>query len=220
LSFQVWPYLLNHYKFGSSPEDRQNTDIENNTEYRQILEDWKAVEAYILQNDKEHEVDGVSMGSTGSRDEVYEQLEMISTGLEKAGNFEQKRGSIEEPSVEGLDEVAKQRLMSGQDLTLTTNGDDVESGCCDCGDDIGKLSHTFLCRGCGKKFTSELNGNVNNVRLTNGHDIRDSDGEYIVNGSRHGKEGTSDAESDDSSLCKQCSQDSSTSSGPYSVSNT
>lgn len=155
------------------------------------------------------------MGSTGSRDEVYEQLEMISTGLEKAGSFEQKRGSIEEPAVEGLDEEAKQRLMSGQDLSSTTNGDDVESGCCDCGEDIGKLSHTFVCRGCGKRFTSELNGNVNNVRLTNGHDGE----EFMVNGGgRHAKEGTSDAESDDSSLCKQCSQDSSTSSGPYSVS--
>ncbi|XP_031553392.1 small G protein signaling modulator 1-like isoform X2 [Actinia tenebrosa] len=210
---EVWPYLLNHYKFGSTPEERQKADQDNNTDYRQTLEDWKAVEACILRNDKEHEIDGVSMGSTGSRDEVYEHLEMISTGLEKVGSFEQKRGSIEEPAVEGLDEEAKQRLMSGQDLSLTTNGDDVESGCCDCGEDIGKLSHTFVCRGCGKRFTSELNGNVNNGPLTNGHD-----GEYMVNGGgRHGKEGTSDGESDDSSLCKQCSQDSSTSSGPYSA---
>ncbi|KAK3737452.1 hypothetical protein QZH41_008338 [Actinostola sp. cb2023] len=214
---EAWPYLLNHYNFGSTPEEREQTDKDSNSNYRQILDDWRAVEAYIIQNDKDHEVDGVSMGSTGSRDEVYEQLEMISSGLEKIGNFEEKRGSIEEPSVEGLDEESKQRLMSGQDLHMTTNGDDVESGCCDCGEDINndKMSHVILCRGCGKKFSTELNGN--DTTLTNGHDMKSDDGGYIESHFRTSKDGMSDPESDDSSLCKQCSQDGSISSGPYSA---
>lgn len=210
---QIWPYLLNHYKFGSTPQERENTDKENNSHYRQILDDWKAVEAYIIQNDKDHEVDGVSMGSSGSRDEVYEQLEMISSGLEKTNNLEEKRGSIEEPSVEGLDEESKQRIMSGQDLTM--NGDEVESGCCDCGEDVNadKMSHVILCRGCGKTFSNELNGNDNT--MTNGHDRVES--EYIESHCKTSRDTMSDQESDDVSLCKQCSQDGSTSSGPYTV---
>lgn len=80
------------------------------------------------------------MDSIGSRDEVFEQLEMISSGLEKLENFNCQRVSIEEFEIEGFDEVVKVRLMNGQFIILVKNGDDVESGCCsDCGEDNGKF---------------------------------------------------------------------------------
>lgn len=207
----MWPYLLGHYKFGSTPRDRQETDIAAQNEFRSIMEEWKDVESVIQQQEKEHEVDGISMGSTGSRDEVYEQLEMIHNGLEKSEAFTHQRVSIEEPEIEGLDEAAKARLMNGQLIIPHQNGDDAESGCCsDCGEENVKITSALrTCQKCSKSFDSvaELNGNATG-HIPNGH------------GSRHNSEKDSDGDMDSPIYCKQCSRTSngSKSSCPYSVS--
>lgn len=219
---QVWPYLLGHYKFGSTPRDRQATDRAANDEFRSIMEEWKDVESVIQQQEKEHEMDGISMDSTGSRDEVYEQLEMISNGLEKSENFNHQRVSIEEPEIEGLDEDAKARLMNGGQLIIADkNGEDAESGCCsDCGEENGKLiliSRT--CQRCSKRFNSavEMNGNGAG-HVPNGHDSRYSETSVEQEESqRTSHNGDTDFTP---VLCKQCSQGStgSRASCPYSVS--
>ncbi|KAL9981050.1 hypothetical protein ACROYT_G009707 [Oculina patagonica] len=202
---EVWPYLLGHYKFGSTPRDRQATDKAANEEFRSIMEEWKDVESVIRQQEKD-EMDGISMGSTGSRDEVYEQLEMISNGLEKSENFNRQRVSIEEPEIEGLDEDAKARLMNGQLIIPNKNGDDAESGCCsDCGEENGKwISMARTCQRCSKRFNSsvELNGNGAG-HVPNGHDSRYSEGtgEHESQQTRHEGE-----DSEVPVLCKQCSQ--------------
>lgn len=183
------------------------------------MEEWKDVESVIRQQEKD-EMDGISMDSTGSRDEVYEQLEMISNGLEKSENFNRPRVSIEEPEIEGLDEDAKARLMNGQLITPNRNGDDAESGCCsDCGEDNGKwISMARTCQRCSKRFNSsvELNGNGAG-HVPNGHDSRYSEGtgEQESQQTRHEGE-----DSEVPVLCKQCSQGStgSRASCQYSVS--
>ncbi|KAM7433857.1 Small G protein signaling modulator 2 [Porites harrisoni] len=207
---EVWPYLLGHYKFGSTSRDRQETDRTAQNEFRSIMEEWKDVESVIQQQEKEHEVDGISMGSTGSRDEVYEQLEMIHNGLEKSEAFTHQRVSIEEPEIEGLDEAAKARLMNGQLIIPHQNGDDAESGCCsDCGEENVKITSSLrTCQKCSKSFDSvaELNGNATG-HIPNGH------------GSRHNSEKDSDGDMDSPIYCKQCSRTSngSKSSCPYST---
>ncbi|KAI8740035.1 small G protein signaling modulator 1 [Biomphalaria glabrata] len=50
---QVWPYLLGHHKFGSSPEEREGLEQAVRTEYEKIMSEWLAVEAIIRQRDKE-----------------------------------------------------------------------------------------------------------------------------------------------------------------------
>ena len=216
--FKVWPYLLGHYKFGSTPRDRQETDRAAHDEFRSIMEEWKDVENVIQQQEKEHELDGISMDSTGSRDEVYEQLEMIHNGLEKSEAFTHQRVSIEEPEIEGLDEAAKARLMNGQLIIPDQNGEDAESGCCsDCAEDIGKISTSRTCQRCSKRFNSavELNGNGTS-HISNGHDSR-----YSEANSEKGSKGTSDdGDSEGPIYCKQCSQNStgSRASCQYSVS--
>ncbi|BFZ04787.1 hypothetical protein BsWGS_07825 [Bradybaena similaris] len=50
---QVWPYLLGHYKFGSSQEEREGLDQAVRTEYEKVMSEWLAVEAIIRQRDKE-----------------------------------------------------------------------------------------------------------------------------------------------------------------------
>ena len=212
----MWPYLLGHYKFGSSPQDRQATDRTANDKYCSILEEWKDVENIIQQQEKEHEMDGISMDSTGSRDEVYEQLEMISSGLERSENLARQRVSIEEPEIEGLDEEAKARLMNGQVLIPEKNGDDAESGCCsDCGEESSKVAKPLTCQRCSKQCNlMEMNGNGINY-FPNGHDSR-----YEEETHARQEETSLPRDNDPPVFCKQCSQGSigSRASCPYSVS--
>ena len=216
----MWPYLLGHYKFGSTPRDRQATDKAASQEFRSIMEEWKDVESVIRQQEKDREMDGISMDSTGSRDEVYEQLEMISNGLEKSENLHHQRVSIEEPEIEGLDEDAKARLMNGQLIIASKNGDEAESGCCsDCGEENGKwITMARTCQQCSKRFDSsvELNGNGTS-HLPNGHDSRHTEESSEQESQRTGHERE---DTEVPVLCKQCSQGStgSRASCQYSVS--
>lgn len=119
-------------------------------------------------------MDGILMDSIGSRDEVYEQLEMISNGLEKFENLYYQRVSIEEFEIEGFDEDGKVRFMNGQFIIFNKNGDEVESGCCsDCGEEIVKwIIMVRICQWCSKRFNFfvELNGNGIGY-LVNGYDF-------------------------------------------------
>ena len=202
----MWPYLLGHYKFGSTREERQDVDRATAEKYRSITEEWQAVESVIQQRNKD-ELDGMSISSTGSRDEVYEQLEMIGSGLEKSPTMATKRGSIEEPDIEGLDPEARAKLFNGH---LEVDGEGAESVGCDCVNAVGKFSNSSSsCERCGRQLASEFSGN--SVNVPNGHDtILVDNGEAKIRG----------GESDERSLCKQCSQESAGSNSsecPYSV---
>ncbi|XP_070204553.1 small G protein signaling modulator 1-like isoform X3 [Littorina saxatilis] len=50
---EVWPYLLGHYKFKSTPEERATLDDTVHTQYERIMSEWLAVEAIVRQRDKE-----------------------------------------------------------------------------------------------------------------------------------------------------------------------
>ncbi|GFO01147.1 small G protein signaling modulator 1 [Plakobranchus ocellatus] len=50
---QVWPYLLGHYKFGSTFEEREELEAVMGAEYEKVMSEWLAVEAIIRQRDKE-----------------------------------------------------------------------------------------------------------------------------------------------------------------------
>nr|KAG5690241.1 hypothetical protein BaRGS_026693 [Batillaria attramentaria] len=49
----VWPYLLGHYKFKSTPQERACLDDTMRQGYERIMSEWLAVEAIIRQRDKE-----------------------------------------------------------------------------------------------------------------------------------------------------------------------
>ena len=49
----MWPYLLGHYKFGSTKEQRDADDLEIRTAYEHTMTEWLAVEAIVRQRDKE-----------------------------------------------------------------------------------------------------------------------------------------------------------------------
>ncbi|KAL4223147.1 Small G protein signaling modulator 2 [Mactra antiquata] len=50
---QVWPYLLGHYKFDSTQEDRDYLDKKTQTLYEKTMSEWLAIEAIIKQREKE-----------------------------------------------------------------------------------------------------------------------------------------------------------------------
>ncbi|XP_026805238.1 small G protein signaling modulator 2-like isoform X6 [Rhopalosiphum maidis] len=50
---EVWPFLLGHYKFGSTIEERNAVDLRCKQEYETTMSEWMAVEAIIRQKDRE-----------------------------------------------------------------------------------------------------------------------------------------------------------------------
>ncbi|XP_075159014.1 small G protein signaling modulator 1-like [Haematobia irritans] len=50
---EVWPYLLGHYSFGSSTEERQKLDDTSKHYYETTMSEWLAVEAIVRQREKE-----------------------------------------------------------------------------------------------------------------------------------------------------------------------
>ncbi|XP_067136367.1 small G protein signaling modulator 1-like isoform X3 [Centruroides vittatus] len=50
---EVWPYLLGHYEFGSSQEEREQHDKSIQSSYESIMSEWLAVEAIVKQRNKE-----------------------------------------------------------------------------------------------------------------------------------------------------------------------
>lgn len=49
----VWPYLLGHYSFDSTLEEKNHRDKEVQQMYEMIMSEWLAVEAIVRQRDKE-----------------------------------------------------------------------------------------------------------------------------------------------------------------------
>ncbi|XP_022176977.1 small G protein signaling modulator 2-like isoform X5 [Myzus persicae] len=50
---EVWPFLLGHYKFGSTVEEQNAVDLRCKQEYETTMSEWMAVEAIIRQKDRE-----------------------------------------------------------------------------------------------------------------------------------------------------------------------
>ncbi|EEB20263.1 run and tbc1 domain-containing protein, putative [Pediculus humanus corporis] len=50
---EVWPFLLGHYEFGSTIQQRVELDLTTQHNYETIMSDWLAVEAIVRQRDKE-----------------------------------------------------------------------------------------------------------------------------------------------------------------------
>lgn len=53
VNLQVWPYLLGHYKFGSTTDEREELDKACRQNYETTMSEWLAVEAIVRQRDKE-----------------------------------------------------------------------------------------------------------------------------------------------------------------------
>lgn len=68
---EVWPYLLGHYSFGTTPEQRAELDETNRHYYETTMSEWLAVEAIVRQRDKEKTASAVAkLSSEGSEHQL------------------------------------------------------------------------------------------------------------------------------------------------------
>ncbi|KAK3084137.1 hypothetical protein FSP39_008789 [Pinctada imbricata] len=65
---EVWPYLLGHYRFGSTPDQRKKIDDSIRTMYEKTMSEWLAVEAIVRQRDKENMAANILKMSSESTD--------------------------------------------------------------------------------------------------------------------------------------------------------
>ncbi|XP_062138758.1 small G protein signaling modulator 1 [Drosophila sulfurigaster albostrigata] len=62
----VWPYLLGHYAFGTTQEERQKQDETCKHYYETTMSEWLAVDAIVQQREKEKTARAVAKLSSGS----------------------------------------------------------------------------------------------------------------------------------------------------------
>lgn len=62
----VWPYLLGHYKFGSTKIERDRLSEETRQAYENTMSEWLAVEAIVRQRDKETQANAIAKLSSES----------------------------------------------------------------------------------------------------------------------------------------------------------
>ena len=53
ICFQVWPYILGHYKWSHTTKDKTEVDKRVKVSYENKLSDWMAIEAIVRQRDRE-----------------------------------------------------------------------------------------------------------------------------------------------------------------------
>lgn len=63
---EVWPYLLGHYKFGSSENERTELYEQTRQAYENTMSEWLAVEAIVRQKDKENTAASIAKLSSES----------------------------------------------------------------------------------------------------------------------------------------------------------
>ncbi|KAM8719375.1 hypothetical protein ACLKA7_011999 [Drosophila subpalustris] len=63
---EVWPYLLGHYAFGTTQEERQKQDETCKHYYETTMSEWLAVDAIVQQREKEKTARAVAKLSSGS----------------------------------------------------------------------------------------------------------------------------------------------------------
>lgn len=63
---ELWPYLLGHYKFGTTIEQRNELSEETRQAYENTMSEWLAVEAIVRQRDKEIQADAIAKLSSES----------------------------------------------------------------------------------------------------------------------------------------------------------
>ncbi|EFA05501.2 small G protein signaling modulator 1 [Tribolium castaneum] len=63
---ELWPYLLGHYKFGSTAQQRLELSEETKQAYENTMSEWLAVEAIVRQRDKETQANAIAKLSSES----------------------------------------------------------------------------------------------------------------------------------------------------------
>uniref|UniRef100_H2UK82 Small G protein signaling modulator 1 n=1 Tax=Takifugu rubripes TaxID=31033 RepID=H2UK82_TAKRU len=105
---EVWPFLLGHYQFGMSVDERNGVDEQVRASYQQTMSEWLSCEEIVRQREKEQHVaalakcsSGASMDSSSQKmilndsisNEVFESVEEVEQIEMEPKNEEAKQGS-------------------------------------------------------------------------------------------------------------------------------
>ncbi|XP_055612028.1 small G protein signaling modulator 2-like isoform X2 [Uranotaenia lowii] len=104
---EVWPYLLGHYSFGTTPEERAELDENTKHYYETTMSEWLAVEAIVRQRDKEKTAVAVAKLSSGSGSIENKSKEVDEEEMENEVFEENGFSDMSEPEVEDEDNAAK-----------------------------------------------------------------------------------------------------------------
>lgn len=74
---EVWPFLLGHYTFGSTAEERAELDETSRHYYETTMSEWLAVEAIVRQRDKEKTAVAVAKLSSESGSDQQHKIKPI-----------------------------------------------------------------------------------------------------------------------------------------------
>ncbi|XP_019615635.1 PREDICTED: small G protein signaling modulator 2-like isoform X5 [Branchiostoma belcheri] len=136
---EVWPYLLGHYNFGDTDEERKGKDDLAHSQYENIMSDWMAVEAIIRQRDKEAQAASIAKLSSGSSIDsqaykLYSQDSTMSNDVfeDDEGNHEtsrRKKDSVDSASespefLQGINHAVE--LPKG--LSVSSGQDKIDEG--------------------------------------------------------------------------------------------
>ncbi|XP_065079058.1 small G protein signaling modulator 2-like isoform X2 [Ochlerotatus camptorhynchus] len=149
---EVWPYLLGHYTFGTTPEERADLDETTKHYYETTMSEWLAVEAIVRQRDKEKTAVAVAKLSSGSgsldnKSKDADEEEMDNEVFEENGFSDMSEPEMdddedaskakkpEEPVEDAKEEPEKAELEDGEkmgssnrlELPLSDNSKDMDS---------------------------------------------------------------------------------------------
>lgn len=79
---EVWPFLLGHYKFGSTAEERNELDKTSRHYYETTMSEWLAVEAIVQQRDKEKTAVAVAKLSSESGSDQNQKTKQLGLDVE------------------------------------------------------------------------------------------------------------------------------------------
>ncbi|XP_039152590.1 small G protein signaling modulator 1 isoform X2 [Drosophila simulans] len=122
---EVWPYLLGHYAFGSTTEDRKKQDETCKHYYETTMSEWLAVDAIVQQREKEKTARAVAKLSSGSNS--GNERTVREADLEAGGELENEVfediSDISDPGDLEFDEQQQQQqqaecAVSGNHLTV------------------------------------------------------------------------------------------------------
>lgn len=114
---EVWPYLLGHYTFGQTPEERKELDENTRHYYETTMSEWLAVEAIVRQLDKEktaHAVAKLSSGGSASDSKVKNGVD-VDVEMENEVFEENGFSDLSDPEVEDDDKDRAKASKEGDD---------------------------------------------------------------------------------------------------------
>uniref|UniRef100_A0A336LLF9 CSON010949 protein n=1 Tax=Culicoides sonorensis TaxID=179676 RepID=A0A336LLF9_CULSO len=108
---EVWPYLLGHYSFGLTPEQRADLDEQSRHYYETTMSEWLAVEAIVRQRDKEKTAHAVAKlsSSGGSGGEKNSKGVDVDADIENDVFEENGFSDLSDPEIDDDESTEKDR---------------------------------------------------------------------------------------------------------------